>query len=143
MMRRLTRLATVAAIAICCGCSKANGPQIVATTGVVRFQGQPLAGARVLFHPASGRPAQGTTDAQGRFQLSTLHPSDGAVVGMHHATVTEARSQAERMPGPGEQPVAEPAPTAGLSKRYADPQTSGLEFEVKAGAKNDFALDLE
>jgi hypothetical protein len=97
----------------------------------------------VIFNPAQGRPAQGTTDAQGRFQLSTMRPADGAVVGTHQVAVIAARSGVERMPGPGEMVVPEPVQADALPKRYADPQASGLEREVKADGKNDFALDLE
>ena len=142
-MHRSIRLAVVSAIVLFCGCNSSSGPQIVPTTGVVRFNGKPLVGARVVFHPASGRPAQATTDNEGKFRLSTLRPSDGAVVGMHQVTVTEARSQVEKMPAAGEQVVTPPVAAGGLPNNYSKPETSGLEYEVKANAKNDFALDLE
>ena len=142
-MHLRARLFVLAALAICCGCSGSSGPKLMPTSGVVRYHGQPLAGARVIFNPAQGRPAQGTADAEGRFQLSTLRPADGAVVGTHQVAVIAARSGVERMPGPGETAVPEPVAADALPKRYADPQTSGLEREVKAEGKNEITLDLE
>jgi len=143
MIARLVRFSAVAAIVICCGCHGSTGPEIVAASGVVYLQREPLVGARVIFNPASGRPAQGITDREGRFQLSTLRPGDGAVLGTHQVAVIAARSGVEQMPGPGGAPAEATIPAGGLPKRYSNPQTSGLEFEVQAGAKNDFRLELD
>jgi hypothetical protein len=143
MMHLGTRLLILATLATCCGCNGSSGPKLMPTSGVVRYHGKPLAGARVIFNPEHGRPAQATTDAEGRFQLSTLHPADGAVVGTHQVAVIAPRSGVERMPGPNETPVPEPVEADALPKRYGDPQTSGLEREVKAEGKNEITLDLE
>jgi hypothetical protein len=141
-MHRLAKLSVVAALAIWCGCNNSAGPKLAPAGGVVRFAGKPLVGARVIFNPASGRPATGTTDAEGRFQLSTLRPGDGAMLGPHRVAVIGPRDGFERMPGPGEAP-APAAPAGGLPKRYSTPETSGLEFEVQPDTKNDFVLELE
>ena len=128
--------------ALTLGCNSASGPQIVPAGGVVLFEGQPLAGARVIFNPASGRPAQGASDAQGRFRLSTLKPGDGAVIGKHRVAVIAPREGVEAMPGAGAAPAA-PHPPAALPQKYSTPDTSELEFEVVAGGKNEFELKLE
>ena len=59
-------------------------------TGTVTIGGQPANAFTVIFHPAKGRPATGTTDAQGRFTLTTFESGDGAVLGDHIITVTDA-----------------------------------------------------
>jgi hypothetical protein len=55
------------------GCSKAPTLPTVPAEGVVKLDGAPLEGATVAFTPTtdSGKPANGITDAQGRFQLKT------------------------------------------------------------------------
>ena len=60
------------------GCNPASGPQIVPAGGVVLFKGQAFVRGPDIFSPASGRPARGVSNAQGRFRLSTLKPGDGA-----------------------------------------------------------------
>ena len=132
----------LASLALAVGCNQSSGPQIVPAGGVVLFEGQPLVGARLIFNPATGRPARGVSDAQGRFQLSTSKPGDGAVVGKHRVAVIAPREGIEAMPGAGAAPAA-PHPSAALPQKYSTPDTSELEFEVVAGGKNDFELKLE
>jgi len=53
-------------------------------TGVVLYNGRPVAGSRVTFHgPNSPRAAVGTTNAAGEFTLTTMTSGDGAVIGEH------------------------------------------------------------
>jgi hypothetical protein len=70
-------------------------PERVATipvSGLVRFEGKPLAGARVVLHPI--RPAEGiprpvgVTDASGMFRLRTFVTDDGAPLGDYRVTVS-------------------------------------------------------
>ena len=133
-------LSVIAALAISGGCTGRTGPEIGRRPARSIFTAGPWS-VRVIFNPASGRPAQGATDADGRFQLSTLRAGDGAVVGMHRVVVIGARSQAEPMPGDNTPPPA--AAASDLPVQYANPQTSGLEYAVKSGTKNEFVLRLE
>lgn len=62
-------------------------------TGQVRCDGEPLEGASVVFYPVGGserlqdlRP-RGTTNVDGRFQLQTYLPGDGAPVGEFKVTI--------------------------------------------------------
>jgi hypothetical protein len=63
------------------GCGGRNTP--VPVSGVVTLDGKPLEGANVYFYAVGdakdGRPAYGVTDANGRFDLSTLGDRDGAL----------------------------------------------------------------
>ena len=43
-----------------------------------------------MFRPTKGRPAVGTADRDGRFSLLTFRPGDGALLGQHVVTVTDA-----------------------------------------------------
>jgi hypothetical protein len=117
------------------GIACSRGPKLVPVSGVVLLDGQPVANAAVLFIPAEGRPAEGTTDAEGKFTLQTFQPGDGALVGLHDVTVTGVRVHGVT------------ATTDGLSdadpgkvryewfvpQRYSVRETSQLKVEVKPG----------
>ncbi len=132
----------VAFLAVCLfpgGCGRSGSSGIVAAGGTVTYHNRPLAGVSVTFLPEHGRPANGTTDAAGRFTLSTLRRSDGALVGRH--TVSIATPLAAPMPGTRE------AKTTGrhgpaFPAKYSNPNSSGLSAIVEPGSPNDFQFDL-
>ncbi len=103
----------------------------VPVKGTLTLDGQPVEGATVAFVPArqTDLAAAGTTDAQGRFTLTTLRAGDGAVPGRYKVLVvlkaTDERGQVKSL----------------LPEKYAYPQTSGLTAEVMQGA-NEFSFDL-
>ncbi|HID77048.1 MAG TPA: carboxypeptidase regulatory-like domain-containing protein [Planctomycetaceae bacterium] len=165
---RIVRKVCVLAVALCVlvGCAE-EGPQVVPVTGVVTYQGKPVEGARVMFHPLEGgaRSSHGTTDAEGRFELSTFGMNDGALVGRHVVTISkvdlpeegtavdvEALQKGgyaaggmpgyEKMMGPGAggrgtQPKSE------LPPKYADRKASGIEVEVTVDGENEFTFNLK
>ena len=112
---------------------------IVAAGGAVTYHQQPLTKVVVTFHPKSGRPATATTDASGRFTLSTLRANDGAVVGPHKVSISMAGPPP--MPGSVEAEKARPKAPA-FPARYSNPETSGLSATVEAGSPNTFTFDL-
>jgi len=60
--------------------------------GRVLLDGMPVAGATVLFMPDSdgqGRPASGTTDGEGYFDLTTFRRGDGALPGLYRIVVSK------------------------------------------------------
>lgn len=72
--------------------------QTSSVKGRVLLDGQPVAGATVLFMPdaeGQGRPASGTTDSDGYFHLTTFRRGDGALPGTYRIVVskTEVRSE--------------------------------------------------
>ncbi len=121
------------------GCSNGN-PKTYDVHGVVRFPDEtPLTSGTIEFEsldheiPLTAR-AEITED--GTFELGTFTVDDGAVEGRHRAVVVanhEIGTGAER---PGR---LEPAK---LHPRFADFNTSGLEFEVKPG-ENEFTVSVE
>ena len=62
------------ATAALAGCG--DGPKMAAVSGTVLVNGQPVEGAQVLFMP-DGERAAGSTDTNGRFQLSTYPATMG------------------------------------------------------------------
>ena len=138
-------------LAVTIGC---GGDDRVATVrGTVTLDGEPVGDASVTFMPKEGgRPAFGMTDADGAYELTTFKEADGAMVGNHLVTVTafeeevnaKAEAAAEELGSLAEvmHPNARPKQTWIVPQVYSESETSGLEFEVKRGEKNqaDFPL---
>jgi hypothetical protein len=107
--------------------------------GQVLFQGKPLAGALVTFHPVEEsrfsqdipRPT-GHTDDDGKFRLTTTTTGDGAPAGPYLVAISglaRPPSEGSVLPDPNK-PLAKADITKG---RYLDPKKSGLKADVKEG----------
>jgi hypothetical protein len=102
--------------------------------GTIRVDGQPAAGALVIFCPSDGPPEMmnerpyGRTDAQGVYELRTFEPGDGAPAGAYKVMV--------RWLGGGEQDRGNDRSAGGgdrLRGRYTNPDQSGLTYTVIEG----------
>ena len=89
---KVTQLVTMFAFAASLLFAGCGGPTTVPVSGKVTAAGKPMAGIHVCFQPrskgsesgAAGPASVGTTDAEGRFTLSTIEPVlQGAVPGDH------------------------------------------------------------
>ena len=121
------------------GCTPAEDhPETAPVSGVVLYQGQPVAQAEVAFRPeGDGANGIGRTDAQGLFVISTYGDEDGAVVGEHVVTVQLYPEGG--LPGM----EVETTDIAPIPPKYADPLASPLSEEVTSGQKNEFEFTLE
>ncbi len=80
------------AVILTSGCS---APSLAPVHGRVTCHGQPVPQAGVIFSPVpraetdreAGKAASGSTDADGRFVLTTYKSGDGALIGKHRASV--------------------------------------------------------
>jgi len=165
-MNFMLRTACVwAALAVAAGCG-AKTPATSSVTGVVTFNGTPLEGAQVTFfgegrpaagprprlghhhpvlprHRAATRPkghprhaALGIADAQGRFQLMTFGPGDGALPGEYVVVITKTEAGSTDPNNPY-------APVRSLiPERYGDRAKSGLTATVQLGKSNEFTFEL-
>jgi hypothetical protein len=132
----MNRKGYIALLFLTLGVAACNrGPQMAPVTGVVLLNGQPVEGAAVLFTPeAGGRPADGVTDKEGKFTLQTFAPGDGAVIGKHKVAFIGMRMtgvQATSDGLSGEVNESKAREVWFVPKKYASPDTSGLEAEVK------------
>jgi hypothetical protein len=134
-MNFMLRTACVwAALAVAAGCG-AKTPATSSVTGVVTFNGTPLEGAQVTFF-GEGRPAAGIADAQGRFQLMTFGPGDGALPGEYVVVITKTEAGSTDPNNPY-------APVRSLiPERYGDRAKSGLTATVQLGKSNEFTFEL-
>jgi hypothetical protein len=125
------------------GCQR--GPKRVSlfpATGEVRVGNQPAAGVAVVLHPAADAAPEmarlrphGTTDASGRFKLSTYVADDGAPAGQWIVTLTWPdnrlpENQREQILASGD---ALPDRFRG---RLASPERSTWQVTIQAGENN-------
>jgi hypothetical protein len=99
-------------------------------SGTVRYKGQPIKDIAVVFHTGQGMLASGITDAEGKFQLSTIKPGDGATIGEQKVTFVY------KDPTENVNPPPSPIP---LRYRLAETSETSVVVERK---NNDFTFDL-
>lgn len=132
-----------------CGGSSTHAP----VQGTVTLDGKPIQDATVSFVPSDGgRPALGTTDASGTYQLKG-QDAEGAKIGQNRVAIvaveTVGKLNTEKYQegfgslagmGPGERQQRK---RWIIPKPYSNPKTSGLTFTVEPGSNQaDFALKL-
>jgi hypothetical protein len=134
---RLTLLSLLLSLLGALGCGGSDRPATAPVSGVVLLDGNPVEGAAVMFMPvAGGRPAQGLTDAQGKFALTTFETNDGALLGDHKVSVTKmtitgATETAEGLSGTTD--AGEIKETWLVPQKYSLPDTSELTAKVEKG----------
>jgi hypothetical protein len=132
------RLLLVLLMAPFAGC----GDNLADVSGIVTLDGQPLRGggdvrATVIFQPASGGSvgAVGVVDENGRYNLST-GSKDGAPPGDYRVTCSATQLV------PSKEPGGTPGGRRLTHRKYANANTSGLQFMVEPGS-NEFNIPLE
>ncbi len=132
---------------IVAGCG-GSGVKLYPVTGTVKFNGQPVEGAVVSFRCEELKKiATGTTDAEGRFKLTTYQEGEGAVAGKHAVTVTKVSTpradHGELSMDDAVKQTRAPAETRTLlPAKYADPERPLIFLTVSASEKNDFTIEL-
>lgn len=139
-------------------------PETCKVWGRVTVGGKPLAGAHVTLHPSEegrGRAAHGSTDAAGKYTLTTFQPGDGAVPGEYKVAIKKVRIKSDidvttltpnaQSAGKTDQyakmvigndresPVI---PAGEIPTRYHDPETSDIVITVDPTKPNEFNWDL-
>jgi hypothetical protein len=140
-MRAFGRAAMLAAVAGAWGCrdDSATGPgvPVFPVKGKVTFEGEPAAGAFVVFNPkaapkagAEGFTPRATVQADGSFSLTSATEGDGAPAGDYAVTVQWTRPVKQ-----GSDLVAGPNV---IPRAYGTPATTPLQVTVK---ESDNALE--
>ena len=124
--------------------------------------GEPVAEAKVMFHPVDGGPrtSYGTTNEKGEFKVSTFGMNDGALVGRHVLTVTKVDMESQPKFNPqelatkgysgqgyadmmGPNAAKRPKPKFIIPEKYSKKETSGIEVDVVKGETNNFPIQLD
>src|SRR5262249_14892195 len=105
-------------------------------TGQVFYEGKPVAGAVVVFHPQGDKADPkirhaAETDKEGKFSLTTFKKGDGAPAGDYKVTVVLYEPKLKEGEVPGDRPVKSLLPL-----KYGDPALTPLRATVKA-ARNE------
>lgn len=135
-MRRWLAVCGILSALVVVGCGQSD---TVKVTGTVTLNGQPAENVEVTFLPKGGRPASGVTDSQGKFELSTLKPGDGAMPGESVVTLGEYYPPGKPPPMPA---GGGPLPSR-FPQKYSDTVSSPLNAKVERGGKNDFSFDVK
>jgi hypothetical protein len=128
-----TPLAVVALFAV--GLSGCGGGKYPVRGTVALDDGTPVTRGLIVFERADGSPpvtARGNIGPDGKYALSTDKPGDGVPLGRYKVLVnpmdlSDLPDEQKNIP---------------FAHKYLKFETSGLEFEVKAGA-NEFPITLE
>lgn len=93
MVRGQAIVAACLLLPISSGCGHGDRPPLGTVHGIVTLDGQPLAGAGLVFQPTeAGRASAATTDENGQYDLVYIRKDKGAKVGFHLARVSAVRS---------------------------------------------------
>jgi hypothetical protein len=118
-------------LAFATGC----GGSLVQVHGKVTLpDGKPAVGSQVVFEggPAGQQvTARGDVVGDGTFALGTTQPGDGVPPGKYKALVNPP--PLVNAEGPNVSP---------FNARFSNFQTSGLEYEVKQGVKNEISIQV-
>ncbi len=151
MASRRLWLVVAGIVVLSMGCSKApTGPKKVPAGGKVTYKNAPVEGATVSFLSDGKTPtAVAITDASGEFALATSVSGDGAVPGTYRVAVTKIIGPPVKSTGSMSMDDAAKAASAPAQKqvspipeKYNSVESSGLQFTVKEGDKNHFAIEL-
>jgi hypothetical protein len=126
---------TAASILLFVGCSGTDlGAEV---SGVVSLDGKPLESGSVVFAPADGvsNNATSAVNSDGTYQLVS-NRAIGLMPGKYRVAVTMHEHVDVK---PGERSMV--MPKLLTPEKYADPSTSGLEYDVAPGSQTiDLAL---
>jgi hypothetical protein len=132
----MNRIASMLAVVWVLGSLAGCGGGLSRVSGTVTLpDGKAMSGVFVTFSDSEKQiGASGTTDENGRYQLTTSTPGDGVPPGTYQVTVTQ--------PGPVDS--SQPEGPRVFPKRYESAISSGLSFEVKPGTNTcDIKLEAQ
>jgi len=142
------------------GPKKSNDmPDLLPCVAVVKFRGEPVSNAKVLFSPVSGRfSAAGLTDSQGRAVMKAEGSYDGVVPGSYKVAILSQPVSAQTQTQSGES-SADPEEYAKqflasattsdhkvqstLPSKYASFESSGLLVTVNTDSGREVVFDLK
>jgi hypothetical protein len=129
-------LASLPVAALLLACASCSGPKLNPVEGKVLYQGEPIRGVLVVFHPKGADDLDltqptGLTGPDGVFKLATGE-LEGAPAGEYVLTFT-CNEVAAPKPGAAMSTGIPPEFTDRLKGAYANKATSKFEIEIKPG----------
>jgi len=128
-------------------------PPTFPVTGVVKIDGKPTSGVKVMLYPNEetkiydplvGSGKQGITDAEGKFSITSFYAGDGAPVGEYKVLFYWAGNNTAAQFFDPDAPVAADPAAARFNKKYGDPRKPFKTIKVEEGKPTDLGtLDLK
>jgi len=125
------------------GCRPAGSVPTVPASGRIVYAGKPLAGVDVVFTPTHGRRGFASTDAEGRFTVSTFARHDGAVPGKHVVTLWPSQQIGKVVEDSFAARATAKVDEIPFPKRYASTEDSGLIVDLGDKGSRKLELTLE
>lgn len=116
------------------GCQKSDHPVLAKVRGEVMYQGEPLEQGLIVFHPATGRSAEGKISFGQITDVTTFEPNDGAPVGELKVTIVSLEEPGEDVMAPRKSLIP---------KKYGSLQSTELTAELQPGIENEVLFELE
>jgi hypothetical protein len=120
------------------GCSETGLSGLYQVKGKVTLQGQPIGNVSISLKPIENdpekRPASGTSKEDGTFVITTLKPGDGAYPAKYKVLLGRVVAKSV-----GGNTIGKDT----IPKKYRDPKTTPIEYEVKAGKNPDLIIDID
>ena len=125
------------------GCRPAGSVPTVPASGRIVYAGKPVANVDVVFTPAHGRRGFATTDAEGRFTISTFARRDGAVPGKHVVTLSPHQQAGKVIEDSFAARATAKVDAIPFPKRYTSTEDSGLIVDLGDKGSRNLELALE
>ena len=138
LMKLLGTFAMFSVMGICVGCGGGGNHPTAPVSGKVTAGDAAVTGGTITLVPvgdgktAPGKPASGSIQSDGSFQLTTYQMNDGAVIGKHK--VTFGPPLVEAKVGPDGHAAEVKGPYDGFASKVE-------EVEIKSG-KNDLKIEI-
>ena len=148
MLRLHLLVAANTAVLLGC-CPTSTRPPTHPTSGHVLRDDKPVENAIITFRPVDGQhPANGVTDASGRYKLTTFSKGDGAMAGQYRVVIVK---YPQRQQSPDATAVEEYVPVMGptpqprnlLPEKYASADHSELTADIRPKEKNNFDFTID
>lgn len=132
-------LAGVGLVILSVGCGGAPQLPVVPAAGLIKFQGEPLVGATLVFSPAQGDVvATATSDVNGAFELVTGEQI-GALPGEYKVLVTKYEYTEGKLL-PGEHEMTQGTAKLVTPAKYVQLETTDLTLNVPAGGSQSLEI---
>lgn len=135
LVRNPVGLLTLALFVIVAGCQQSNRLPVYPVKGQVLYNGKPLKGVSLAFHPVDpkndiGYPAHAKTDEEGRFILTSYVENDGAPAGEYKVALAFEPESIDE--GADQQkPIAFQLPN-----KYLRKETTDIVVTIQKGAND-------
>lgn len=152
LTNRAAMLLLLLGVAAFIGCGQERLPGLVPASGIVTYQGDPIADAWVTFVPSqpgsSQRAASSVTDGQGHFTMTTLDPQDGVVPGEYFVKISKKVDSTDNSKADIDAGRAKPKNNTRhiqyvIPQKYEQPEESGLVVQIESQGNQAIEFHLD